>query len=123
MITGNITLSRRPKEDDLRSDVICSSCLSACDEVPVDDSFDDQFGNVTCWGVGSSCCGAETFKGRIFFHKSTIHTARKDHAKGNIKAGQKYRAIVEKGYYVGDDGKHNGIFNYTKKLVKPKTPV
>ena len=120
MITGNITISSRPKESELNNGVICGCCFSECDEVPVDDSFSDQFGNVNCWSVGSSCCGSETFQGRIFFHKSTIHTARKDHAKGGIKAGQKYRSIIEKGYYIDENGQHNGIFNYTKKLIKQK---
>ncbi len=117
MITGNITLSSRPAESDLRSNRICGCCLSECDEVPVDDSFDDQFGNVTSWGVGSSCCQAETFEGRIFFRNRTFHTARKDHPKGGIKVGQKYRAIIEKGYFIDEDGKHHGIFNYSKKLI------
>lgn len=119
MITGNITLSRKPTEDELRSGVICSSCLQECEEVPVDDSFDDQFGNVTCWGSGSDCCGAECLEGRIFMYKSSIHVARKDDPKRKIKAGDRYRATLTKGYYV-EYGQHNGIYNYTKRVIAPK---
>lgn len=121
MIIGNISLSSRPREDEMRSDCICLSCFSKCDEVPVDDSFDDQFGNVESWSIGSSCCGAEVAEGKIYCDKSKIHVAKKDHVKRNkviIANGQKYRARLERGYYVDPDtGKHNGIFNYSKRVL------
>lgn len=119
MITGNMTLSSRPTADELHSGKICGSCLSECDEVGVDDSFSDGFGFVTCWGVGSDCCGAETFDGKIFFHKSAIHKASKDYPKYGIQKGEKYRATIENGYFV-DNGEHKPIYNYTKRKLKVK---
>ena len=60
MITGNITVSCRPSEDELRDEeLICSSCGERCREVAIDESFDDAFGTVTQWDIGSDCCGAE----------------------------------------------------------------
>jgi hypothetical protein len=121
MLYGNITLSSRPDEDELRSGVICGSCLEECEETGVDDSFDDAFGNVTCWGVGSSCCGSECFEGAIFLDRCRDYTARKDHldSEGNVKIakGQRYRSTIKKGYYI-EDGEHKGIYEYSKKPIK-----
>ena len=117
MRTGNITLSSRPNIDDLRSEGICSSCLCECQEVGVDESFSDQFGLVTAWGTGSDCCGAEVFEGHIFLDETSIHTARKDHKDGRVKAGERYRKNVRKGYYIDDAGTHHGIFEVTKRVL------
>ena len=59
MITGNITLKSKPDESGLRTDVICTSCDKPCKEVAIDLSFNDGFGLVRDWGVGSDCCQAE----------------------------------------------------------------
>jgi hypothetical protein len=117
MITGNITISSKPREDDL-STGICGACLCECDEVGVDNSFDDAFGMCTNWGVGSDCCEADVFKGHIFLDKSSTHTARKDHKDGKVKVGQKYRQSIRKGYYIDDDGEHQGIFKITKRIIE-----
>jgi len=121
MILGNITLSSKPTRDDMRTDVICSSCLEKCEEVGVDDSFDDSFGNVTCWSVGSDCCGSECLEGDIFLDRCRDYTARKDHldSEGNVKIakGQRYTSTIKKGYYV-EDGEHKGIYEYSKKIIK-----
>jgi flavoprotein len=117
MITGNITISSRPSEDELRSGMICGSCLDECNETGIDESFSDAFGLVTCWGVGSDCCEAEVYEGRIFLDEVSYHTARKDHKDGKVKAGQRYRSRVRKGYYIDDSGKHYGIFEVEKKVV------
>ena len=58
MITGNISLSSRPNDEDL-SEGICSGCGEPCETVAIDESFDDAFGMVTSWGTGSDCCGEE----------------------------------------------------------------
>ena len=58
MITGNITLSSKPDPDDM-ADGICSGCGERCEEIAIDESFDDAFGMVTSWGTGSDCCGEE----------------------------------------------------------------
>lgn len=124
VMTGNITLHSRPKADDLRDSGICSYCLQECCEVPVDNSFDDQFGVVTDWGVGSSCCGSEVWNGSIFLDASSVHTARKDHLnnKGEvvIAKGERYKATIRKGYAIDEDGKHHGICIYRKKKIVPK---
>jgi len=118
MITGNITISGRPREDDLRDGtLICSDCLGECQEVGVNNSFDDQFGLVTDWSIGSDCCGSDCCEGAIFFDKKSIHTARKDDPKNNIKAGQKYVARIRKGYYIDPDGEHRGICEYSKTTI------
>ena len=61
MITGNITVSTRPNEDAIRTDeiLICSACGEKCREVAIDESFDDAFGTITKWSIGSDCCEAE----------------------------------------------------------------
>jgi hypothetical protein len=121
MIIGNITLSSKPDSESLRSGMVCASCLCECEEVPVDNSFDDQFGLVTVWDVGSDCCGADCFEGKVFLDSSSTHTARKDHTnkagKVIVQAGQRYRAHIIKGYYV-EDGEHKGICEYSKTLLK-----
>ena len=116
MIMGNITISSRPSADEL-GDGICGSCLCECEEVGINESFDDAFGTCEDWSVGSDCCGSEVFKGRIFLDTCSTHTARKDHKDGKIKAGQKYKQWVTKGYYIDGDGNHQGIFNIVKKVV------
>jgi hypothetical protein len=117
-ITGNITLNRRPKYEELRTDCICLGCLEECEEVPIDDSFSDGFGNVECWSTGSSCCGSEVGQGRIFLDRTTYHTARKDHKDGKVKAGQRYKARIRKGYAIDDDGNHIGIYEYIKRVLQ-----
>jgi len=117
---GNITLSSRPSSDSLDSG-ICVYCLEEAEEVGIDNSFDDQFGWVTDWEVGSSCCGEPIFPGRIYLDKTTYHRARKDHvdAKGNvyIQKGQRYSCRIKKEYYI-EDGEHHGIFEVEKKVIK-----
>ena len=115
---GNITISSKPKDSELRSGVICGYCMSECDEVPSNDSFSDSFGEVTCYGITSSCCDSECFEGRILLDKVSCHTARKDDPKHGIKAGDRYRSEIKKGYYI-EDGKHHPIFRYKKFKVNP----
>jgi hypothetical protein len=121
MITGNITVSSRPNEDDLRASGICSACMDECSEVGVDESYDDHFGVVTVWGRGSDCCEAEVWDGEIFLRRSKVHTARKDHLNADgrviIAKGERYKATLRKGYAIDEDGKHHGIFEYRKKKV------
>lgn len=57
MIYGNITLSSKPDLDDRVG--ICSECGEEAIEVAFDSSFDDHFGTVEAWEVGSNCCGGE----------------------------------------------------------------
>ena len=117
MITGNMVLSRKPNCDDLRTGMICGSCLCECDEVGIDCSFSDHFGYVTNWGSGSSCCEGEVFEGKIFLDTRSTHIARKDHANGRIKKGDKYVKHIRKGYYIDDKGMRHGIFDLTKRKV------
>lgn len=118
MIIGNMTLNSRPSEKDLREDLICTSCLSKCNEIPVDNSFDDQFGEVTDWGIGSSCCEGEACDGKIFLDINEWRIAKKDHLKGDrviVKKGEKYLATVRKGYYIDGDGQHHGFMVIEKR--------
>lgn len=122
MRTGNMVLNRKPKESDFKEGTLfCSSCGKECVETAIDNSFGDSFGYVTDWAVGSYCCEAEAYKGTIYLDTVTTRTARKDHLnkKGEviIKAGQKYRAYVKKGFYVDDKGKHHGHFEYRKVAI------
>jgi hypothetical protein len=55
---GNITLHAAPK-DRPREVAICTSCGRECEEIDIDNSFDDHFGTVTSWDRGSDCCEAE----------------------------------------------------------------
>ena len=123
---GNISLNSRPRASDMRSDVICSSCLEVCSETGIDDSFGDSFGNVECWSVGSDCCDAECFEGKIFVDRCRVHIARKNHLNSEgiviIPIGQKYRSTIKKGYYV-EDGEHKGIYEYSKTKIKTKQGV
>ena len=118
MIMGNMVKSSRPDPDELRMGGICACCLNECNETGIDNSFSDSFGFVTDWGVGSDCCEAEVFEGEIFLDNISFHTARKDHTDGKIKAGQKYKARLMKGYYIDANGEHQGIYEYTKKVLK-----
>lgn len=116
MRTGNITISSRPREDELGTG-ICGACHCECDEVGVDHSFSDGFGTCEDWDIGSSCCDASVYKGKIFLDTTTVHTARKDHKDGKVKAGQKYRQRVVKGYFIDDEDLHQGIFDIVKKVI------
>ena len=58
MQIGNIRLNSRPDDENL-SDGICSGCGKPCEEISIDESFDDAFGYVESWGTGSDCCGEE----------------------------------------------------------------
>ena len=117
MIIGNMTLSSKPNYEDF-SDGICESCLSACSEKAIDNSFSDSFGLVTDWDVGSDCCGAPVLQGAIWLDKTSVHTARKEHRNGKIKPGDKYRLRIIKGYYIDDNGKHHGIYEIYKYIMK-----
>ena len=118
-----MTLCSRPSRQEMRNTgVICESCECECEEVAIDESFSDGFGNVTCWSTGSDCCGASCLDGKIFVDSTSFHTARKNHLdkKGNIviKAGERYRANIKKGYYIDGNGEHQGIYEYYKTKIK-----
>lgn len=120
MIYGNIKLNSIPSEKEL-VDGICSSCCKECKSVVVDDSFDDAFGEVSCYSIGSSCCEAEVLQGRIFLNKTTIHTASKDiirKEKVIVQKGEKYRYHIRKGYTVDEDGKRGGFTIVDKIPIK-----
>jgi len=116
---GNITISSRPSRDSM-SIGICSSCLEEAEEVGIDNSFDDQFGLVTDWGVGSKCCEEAVVEGKIFLDKVSYHIARKDHTDSQGKVivpkGQRYCCRIKKGYYI-EDGEHKPIFEVTKRVA------
>lgn len=117
---GNITIASKPKHDEIGEKAICSNCMQECETTSINDSFDDSFGNVECWSIGSDCCGAEVFQGKIYCSRTAIHNARKNHYRNNrliVEKGQKYRLFFAKGYYIDDNGKHHGIMNITKRVI------
>jgi hypothetical protein len=118
MRIGNITLNSRPDLED-HPGGICLSCYDECEAIATDESFDDSFGNVTDWsGPVSDCCQAEIGEdGKIFLDKSSVHTARRDHADGKIKTGDRYRKYIRKGWVI-EDSQKRGIFVINKKVIK-----
>jgi hypothetical protein len=115
MIIGNMVLnSYKSVKHSCResSGLICKYCLEECEKVPIDESFSDAFGHVECWSQASNCCGADVYDGRLFLNKVSYHTAKKDH-NDQIKKGMRYKAVIQKGYYI-DGGKHEGIYFYRK---------
>jgi len=59
MIRGKVTRSRKEDLEGLGKMAICCQCNEVCTVVPVDESYDDQFGTVTNWQARSSCCHNE----------------------------------------------------------------
>ena len=118
---GNITLNPPPNLED-HPGGICLSCYDECEATAEDNSFDDSFGFVTDFsGPVSDCCLAEIGEdGKIFLDKSSVHTARRDHADGKIKTGDRYRKHIRKGWVVEDNEKR-GIFVVEKKVIKKKS--
>lgn len=55
----NNVIASKPKHPDDLSAGWCASCGEPCREMNQDDSYDDGFGNVTCWSTVSDCCEAE----------------------------------------------------------------
>lgn len=120
MIYGDIQLNSIPSEKEL-VDGICSSCCQKCESIVVNDSFNDAFGEVSSYSIGSSCCEAEVLQGKVFLDKTTIHTASKDIIRNNkviVQKGQKYRYHIRKGYTVDEDGKKDGFIIVDKIPMK-----
>jgi hypothetical protein len=85
---------------------ICEDCWQECQIVSVDYGI----GAYEYWGAkgvhhdygaGSSCCEAEVFEGGCKEIRSSIHTARRDHKDGSVKAGQTYQIWVYRTYRAG----------------------
>jgi hypothetical protein len=101
---------------------ICSSCYEECSEVEIKDGFYYDYGDICgAWHdesyAGSSCCGEPVVEGAVFFEKTSTHIARKDHEKSKIHKGDLYRSTLRKGYYIDEDGSHNAIYEYSKRLL------
>jgi hypothetical protein len=78
---------------------ICDSCGKPCESIPVD--FGIGFyeycgarGNHQNIQQSSPCCEASVVEGDAHLIRTAIHTARRDHKNGKIKAGDKYRLTV-----------------------------
>lgn len=107
---------------------ICSSCHEDCEKVVIKDGFYYDYGSITnAWHdesyEGSSCCGEQVLKGKIFLDKSSYHISRKDHKNSDgkvfIRSGDLYCSEIRKGYYIDDDGRH-AIHEYDKYLIMTK---
>jgi hypothetical protein len=119
MIYGDMTISSKPCRDDMKCG-ICLGCLEESEEVGIDDSFDDQFGEVEQWSVGSQCCGEDVVEGKVFLTTYSTHVAKKDHFKNEkliVAKGQRYESKLVKGYYI-EDGIHKPIYKYEKRVIK-----
>jgi hypothetical protein len=108
---------------------ICISCKEECEEVTIKDGFYYDYGSISnAWHDesydGSSCCGEPVVIGKIFFEKNSTHTARKEHKNSEgeviIKPGDVYGLYLRKGYYVDDDGTHQAIYEYRKRVILSK---
>ena len=120
VMLGNIWINR-PKDPEDLGKGICSDCLQECDEVNVDESFDDQFGTCYQFSVGSSCCHGKLLNGRIWLDETTRPMARKEYNGGDIQPGERYEKRVVKGYYIDEDDhdKHVGIFHVERNVLIP----
>lgn len=61
MITGSITKCSKSEAKAMRESMWCPECLEWQLQSVADESFDDQFGLVTDWGVSDECpeCSTE----------------------------------------------------------------
>jgi len=78
---------------------ICDECGIECDSVTVDEGI----GPYEYWGScgvhhnyvdRSPCCHAEVVEGGNTLVRISDHTARRDHKRGGIKKGDRYRLVV-----------------------------
>lgn len=88
----------RHDHDDL-PEGICSDCGNACTAKMVDMGigpyeFWGDRGVHTDWQAVSPCCEAEIVEGGESVVRRAVHTARRDHKDGKIKAGDKYSLTV-----------------------------
>jgi len=121
MLMGNVWKSHPVSEGDLGTG-ICSNCHRLADAKNIDESYDDAFGTVYDFSIGSECCAEPLYDGNIFLERETVHIARKDHYRKRktsedeliIKKGGKYKYRIRKGYYIDDSGTHHGIFQMFK---------
>lgn len=98
------------------ADGICSDCGRACTATMVDFGI----GPYEFWGdrgvhhdyhAASPCCEAEVVEGGEKVVRKSIHTARRDHKDGKIKAGEMYALTVFRTWR--KDGPH---WIHTKKI-------
>ena len=78
---------------------ICDDCGCAC----TGELQDNGIGSYEFWGEKgthhewvfcSPCCGAEVVEGDQKLKSRTIHVARRNHADGKVKKGDKYERLV-----------------------------
>jgi len=88
-------------------------CQRAYDNRMPED-YDEEPGCDVCEHVESECtCN-------IWMDKSTVHTARKEFVDRNnksVKAGERYRSFLTKGYYIDTIGQRHSIFSYSKRRL------
>jgi len=117
---GNITLNGKPNSKNMKYG-ICLDCFEKTQEIPIDESFSDQFGEVRDWSVGSKFCGGTVAQGKIYLDVYSFPVAKKDHldkkGKSFITKGEKYLKRIRKGYFIDEDGKHNGFCIIVKRKI------
>jgi hypothetical protein len=101
---------------------ICDECGIECDSVQEDQGI----GSYEYWGSVSvhhdycdvsPCCGAKVVEGGNTLLRISEHTARRDHQKGGIKKGDRYKIIVTRCWR-----KHGPRWILTRKF-KTNSPV
>lgn len=79
---------------------ICSACGEECSTHTVDEGI----GSFEFWGERgvhhdyhevSKCCDSDVADGGNKIVENSVHVARRDHKDGKVKAGEKYRRVVE----------------------------
>ncbi len=101
------------------ADQICDSCGRECEAVNQDFGYGDyEYGSQRGYDSNvcevSDCCEADIVPGWARVIRTATHVARKDHAGGRIKAGQKYQVTVTR--HVRENGP--AWITTRKKLVK-----
>ena len=85
----------------IRTTDLCVFCGGPCQAVSVDNGIGayEYWGSKEVhhdWTVGSSCCGGDVVEGGYSeaLIRDTQHTARKNHADGKVKKGDRYQVKV-----------------------------
>lgn len=101
---------------------ICDDCGLECDAI-----LEDQgIGSYEYWGSRgvhhdyrnvSPCCGASVVEGGNTLVRISEHTARRDHKKGGVKKGDRYKIIVTRCW------RRNGPHWIFTRKIKTNNPV
>lgn len=119
----------KPEEydlDDVREENtgICGDCHREVVANCYSDGFGYEYGSIRGFHreicIECPICGGRVYRGGGTLVREATHTARRDHADGKIKAGDKYQVRVYHCYYENGPG----WFMQEKQVIKRfKAPV